>query len=849
MKKVFKFLGIVVVLLIVSIIAVPFLFRDKIEAVVKQEINALLDAKVDYSDFSLSIFSSFPDLRAGLEKVSVIGKNNFEGDTLAYIGSLAADVKIMPLLDGKLDINSLLVSDAVVRAIVAADSTANWDIYKSEPDTTVSETADTTALSINLTKVRLTNADIMYIDSTANLVARVAGTDLDFSGKLEGDLMDANIALEVASLGLEMNNISYLKKSTVDFDANIDADLENMKFTFKENTLNFSGIPLSFDGYAQLKDSSTVAKIRLAASETSFRTLLALIPESIMKDVEGLKMDGTFELYADVDGEYIDMDNIPALDIAFKVNNGLVKYPDLPKSLDDINIDLAVKNPGGKADLTTIDVNKLHFELSQNPFDATLNLIKPMSNPTFKAKVNGAIDLNSLRDALPLDSMTIAGFVKANISVATDMASIEKEDYENVKAEGTVVLNSFSFESSDFPQGVNISDAKLVFTPKYLQLDPLNAVVGKSDFDVKGKVESYLPYLLSDGTIHGTVSLKSNLIDCNELMGDAPADTTSTAATTAEADSVAGAIIIPKNINFSANVDVKKVIYDRLKIKDMNGGVVINNGIAKLQNLKLNLCDGEIGLTGTYNTQNEEKPKFDLDIAMKEIELYKLTNSFSVIDSMMPIAKKTHGKVSISMNLKSDLDATMSPILKTMNGNGSFKSSSLSLKDTDFQKKLIKVLGSDKFNSMVFNDFGGKFTIESGNIVLVPFDVKLFNKRTTFSGSQGLDKTMNYLMSVPVTRDEVAKLVGKVGIKMPEGDDLPVGVKIGGTLSDPKLSIDTEALTKAVAGEVKSELKDKAVEATDKLAEKLKSEIKDEKAQKAVDEAKNVLNKLLKKKK
>jgi len=852
--KFLKIVGICLVVLFAAIAVVPYAFRDQIEACVKEQINNMLDANVDYDDFSLSIFSSFPDLRAGLEGVSVTGRGRFEGDTLVYASTLGADIKIMPLLDGDIKINSIIVESPVVRAIVAADSTANWDIYKSEPTVEEVETDTTsTPVVLSLDKVSITHADIAYIDSTSNLMAYIKYLDTELTGEMIDDLFNANFTLDISSLDVVMDNVKYLNGSTVDFDAAIEADLATNKYTFKENKLNFSGVPLAFDGFVQLLDSSTLVNLKLAASETSFKTLLALVPDYIMKDVEGLKMDGSLELYADVNGEYVDMEHIPAIDAAFKINNGVIKYPDLPKSLNDINVDVTVKNPSGSADLTTVDVNRLHFELGSNPFDASLNLVKPMSNPTFEAKVNGTIDLNSLKDALPLDSMSIEGVIKANLKVATDMAAIEKEDYENIKAEGVVDLSQFTFESSDFPQGVNISEAKLEFTPKYLNLDPLKATLGESDFSASGRVESYLPYVLSDGTIKGNLTLKSNYINCNELLGESTA-TADTTAVVASADSTASGVIeIPKNIDFTLSTDIKKLLYDNLTITNLNGGVVVRGGVAKLNNLVLNACDGKFGLNGTYNAANINKPSIDMAISMTEVDVNKLAKSFSTVDTLLPIAKNAYGKVSVEMSLVSDLDQEMSPILKTMNGKGSFKSQSLSLKKSDFQNKLSKVLGSNKFDEMTMKDFKGSFTITEGSIVVTPFDFDLLKKKATFSGRQSLDQAMDYLMSVPVTRKEVASLISKTGLSIPtEGEDLPLGIKIGGTLTDPDLSIDVDALKKTVGNEVKEQVKEKVAEVVEKakeevqekVVEKVKEELKDNKdVQKAADKIGNLLKK------
>ena len=80
--RIFMWTGIVVVLLIGLLIATPFLFKDKLVELAKKEANKQLNAKVDFGEFHLSLFKSFPDFRFDIENVSIVGVNEFAGDTL-----------------------------------------------------------------------------------------------------------------------------------------------------------------------------------------------------------------------------------------------------------------------------------------------------------------------------------------------------------------------------------------------------------------------------------------------------------------------------------------------------------------------------------------------------------------------------------------------------------------------------------------------------------------------------------------------------------------------------------------------------------------------------------------------
>lgn len=861
MGKILKIVGWVigglVALVALALLIVPTFFSDEVEDFAKGIVNQYVkDAKVDFGDFSLSIFSSFPDLRAGIGQIDVIGQGRFDGDTLLHVGKLYADIDVMKAINGDIQVNAVSVDDVLAQGIVTADSLANWDIVNIASDTTTTAEADTTAsapLKLSLAKVDITNVRLAYIDSTSNTRASISGLNANMSGNMNGNVMDLVLKLGIDAINAGMGGVNYLSGASLDFDAKAVADLDSMKFSFDENKLTFAGLPLAFDGWVQLKDSDAIAlDMKLAALETTFQTVLDLIPAEYLKSVEGLKTTGSFELYAKAAGEYKDMDNIPAIDALLKINDGYVKYPDLPKSLDNINVAVVVNNPGGSADLTTVSVDTLHFGLGGNPFDIKAHVKTPISNLVFDASMLGTLDLGSLKDALPLDSMEIAGVVDANLKVAGDMASIDKQQYEKIYAEGKLGLNKFKFSGNVLPQGLDVPQALLTFSPKAVNLNPLDVIIGKSDISLKGNVEDYLGYVLSDGTLKGSASLTSKLLDCNELLAIASsdasaADSTATASAAVADSTAAEPLVLPTNIDFTFNTDIDKLLYDKLELTNINGKVALKNGIADLSNLSTDICDGKLVLNGKFQTPENKNSKVDMTLAFNNVDINKLTGSFSVVDSMLPIAHSAYGKVTIGLDITSELDASLSPVLKTVNGKGNFASNSIQLKDSEFQQNLARLLANEKYKEIDLKDAKVNFTIEDGNVVVTPFNINIFGKKSTFSGKQGLDQTMDYALSMPVARTEIASLISKAGISAKswsEGGDLPVGVKITGVLTKPQVKLDLSEATATVTKEVANQASEKASEAIDKAI----SNIKDDRTKETVNKAKDALGGLFKKK-
>ena len=82
----------------------------------------------------------------------------------------------------------------------------------------------------------------------------------------------------------------------------------------------------------------------------------------------------------------------------YLVSNASFSYPALPKSAQNIQIDVNLHYDGVQNDNTTVDVNKFHVELGGNPIDMTMNLRTPMSDPFTNGNLSMILDLGSIKD-------------------------------------------------------------------------------------------------------------------------------------------------------------------------------------------------------------------------------------------------------------------------------------------------------------------------------------------------------------------------------------------------------------------------------------------------------------------
>ena len=107
-------------LMIALILTAPFIFKDKLVALVKEEANKNLNAKVDFGVFDLTIIKSFPHFTFSIDQVSVVGINEFENDTLLSLGNLELKMDLMSVIKGDhIKIQSIVLNTPRIQALVS----------------------------------------------------------------------------------------------------------------------------------------------------------------------------------------------------------------------------------------------------------------------------------------------------------------------------------------------------------------------------------------------------------------------------------------------------------------------------------------------------------------------------------------------------------------------------------------------------------------------------------------------------------------------------------------------------------------------------------------------------------
>jgi hypothetical protein len=798
MKKAFKILGKVIIVFIAILIILPILFRGKIDSVIKNEANEMLNAKLDYSKLSLGFIKNFPNLSIGLKDLSIEGINEFKGDTLISANNISLVLNLFSFFkEGGIEVKKVSVYKPNIYAHILSNGKVNWDIMKEDSTSVEDDSAsEESSFKLQIDKFKISDARIKYLDENGKMEFRTYPFNTDLRGKLYGDITSLDIVATAENSYYKLDNTAYLNGQTINLSGLIEADLANSKYSFTNTKLALNAINMGLNGNVLLADNYIDCDILADCKNVNFKDVLSLIPAVYTNNFENLNVGGDLSMDAWVKGR-MKGDTIPSFSVKMNLAEGQLKYAQLPQSITDIFINLFIENPGTTIDATKIDLSKLSMLMAGNKLDAKLKLSTPISNPDFDAVMKGVIDFSKIKEVYPLpDTINLSGKVIADFAIKGNMDQIEREQYEQMSANGNINVKDFEATIGNMPK-VFINNADANITPKELLVSDVDVVIGDSDMRLSGNVQNYIGYILKSTELKGSLNMTSNKLNMNEIFSINSSVNSTTAddnnnqndttirdnnnASASESESVSvsdtSAILVPKNLNFVINAFLKEVLINKVILQGLEGRITIKDGEAILDNLKMDAFDGKLDVSGSYSSKDELKPTANLNLSFKNASFKTTFKQLDVIKRLAPLFDKIGGTYSMQMNFSSLFNNNLEPIIPTLNATGKLTTSSdVSVQNVKTLSLLSSLLHDENLKNWQMKEaVVVKFTVKEGKVNTSPFDVKLGKTKLNLSGITSLDSKIDYIAKVTLPDNKYINAAN---------------VKIGGTFSNPKLSLD-----------------------------------------------------------
>lgn len=800
MKRFLKITATVVAVVLVVAIVMPLLLRGKIGDIVKREANAMLAARLDFEKLDISLLRNFPNASLNLKGLTLVGTDRFEGDTIVAARRITVVVNLMSLVgDEGFEVRKIILASPALHAHKLADGAVNWDVMKpsEQADTTAAEESAPSSFRLSVRDFRLTDAVIRYEDDSTGMELRTAPLSLRLSGDMSAESTQLDLDLLAGGVDFTQGGVPLLHDAELALDAEIDADLAEGRFTFSRNTLRLNAIEMRLDGWVQQVGDALAMDVSAGCSEVRFKDLLSLIPAFYKHEFRSLAASGELSMELWARGQMHGA-QLPAFELKTEVHNGSFQYSSLPKAVTDINIAAKVSNAGGELDKTEVEISEFGLKMAGNSLSATGYATNLMSDPTFRATLSGRVDLGAIREVYPLEKgIDLAGRIAASMKLSGRMSDVESGRYERISASGSLVVEQLGLHVQQLPE-VFIRRAAATISPQAMTLGEFGVTVGGSDLSATGQLTGYLGYLMRGEQLAGRLYVKSDLLDLNEIRAAVPADAEAESAEAEKpAEEVAAApaqaIVVPKNLNLSLNAELKKVLFEKMVITDIAGEMSVAGGTLSLDRLGLQLFDGKASASGRYSTAADPAhPTLSLAASIAKASFPRTFEEIEAVRQLAPIFEKASGDYSLSIDMRTTLDAAMSPDLMSLTAQGELSSENVSVEGVEVFDKLADLLKNDKLRRIEARDLKIRFSIKDGRVTTEPFDLKMGDVNVNMSGTTGLDRTIDYTAKVTLP----AGVGGVLGA---------VNVGIGGTFTSPKITLGVQETVEQVVSNVVSE--------------------------------------------
>lgn len=343
-------------------------------------------------------------------------------------------------------------------------------------------------------------------------------------------------------------------------------------------------------------------------------------------------------------------------------------------------------------------------------------------------------------------------FSAAGTRMAMNVAGIKmKADKLNDSLwmpKGIVGFNRLRFRTPEFGLPIRMSKTAVTVDGPKITLKNASVRIGRSNMTATGDMMGVYRAMTKGEKLTAHLSLTSDLIDCNQLINSLSFPEDTTEVLTDSVPSEMKLFVIPRNIDFELQTDLKKVIFEKMLFENVHGAVDIKNQAIHLEDLSMRALDADMKAVMVYKAGSPRGGYAGFDFKIRNINIAKLVDFVPALDTIVPMLRSFKGRVMFDVAADARLDSVMNIRIPTLRSAIHIKGDSLVLMDGETFAEISKMLMFKNKKENVFDSISVNVTVHDGNVTVYPFLVEIDRYKAAVGGEQGLDMNFNYHISI-----------------------------------------------------------------------------------------------------
>ena len=753
-----------------------YLTDERLRAAIEPVLEEQLERDVSIEEFEFRLLRSFPNISIGAKNFAIHTPD--DRPDLASVERLWIDMPLMPLLQSRIVVKELELETPRILVEVYEDLSSNLIEFSSDDDADAEESV---VNEIDLQRIEVVDGEVGYVHADGTLMA-LSGLDGVVAARLT-DLLSLSGSLQVEDTYYEMGGIPYADHWNVRLNIDSKAHLDSAWLDLESTLLSVEDLDLAIDGRVTDWDSDRIGiDLALGAPEATIQQIWSLLPASFTKDIEGLEGTGAIDFAATIKG-FLAEEETPALDAHLGIENGSLKYPDLPTPIEGINLDAKISNDA-------MDIARMTAQASGASLQAS-GSIRNFASPTLDAGVNLNADLGAVSSFYPLEEETeLSGRLSADTRLQGPI-----NDPAQLLGNGLVTFENIRYTSSSLEQPLENLSGRARLDRNNATLENITLTSGASDFRFDGSLQNYGAWMVDDATETPflTGRLTSKHLNVTEQLSQ---DTTSV-----------GPIELP-DLRMDIAITANELLYAPFSLSDAQSRLTLNEGVFGFDGAQAGFFEGILEGQGTFDLSDPMTPVFDGTMALNEVRASRFFSAFSSMDQIARLGAFLDGLFDSEATMSLSMDKDFNPALHTLIARGVFGAKQGILKEMPFQKKLAELTGVNALESLDIGSWTHAFNISGSQLNIQDLSFSAGEYQIALNGSQGFDGSMDYNFSLQLPESASAALsnapiqgalrpvtqIVNTALVDPATDRISLDLTASGAFDSPNISLNDEMM-------------------------------------------------------
>lgn len=619
-----------------------------------------------------------------------------------------------------------------------------------------------------------------YLDTLCKLFPATTGSQFEGTVSAEADIKS------------RLNNLTLYRLGNAGIKGSIKTDKTKIIIPQEGIYAILSGINIVAGSSKNTADSSIKRNMKMLATNSWADSIYIKLKDGLMvaarelriaghHAAEAIAMDTTkgkvLPLNGIIEAKRLDIRGRDSISLAMDKPN--IRLSILPKA-DDASIPVMTLN----AKATRMNARGLENRYSIHDGGFTIRAV--LDNSEYKAqreRMNRRLDsLQKLYPQIPRDSLP--GYMRAmrlekeknlkrgdftgdDIDLKVDRSL--GEIIRQWDIQGKITAGRGRVVSPYFPMRTRMENLNIGFTTDVVEFNDTRIKSGNSSFSLSGKVAGLKRAMLGRGKIGFSGKIVADTINFNQLlkavnggmayMNSSQAYKDSLARESSEdvveqmmSDSTKSAesalIVLPGNINAHIDLDVKYGVYSNIVLHKIGSSLSMKDRCLKLSDFEATTDAGSMNMNAFYATRSKKEISTGFDLELKDIFIEKFIEATPAIDSLLPMLRSLEGRINCQFAATSQLDTAMNFILPSLKGVARITGDNLVLLDGETFDLIAKKLKFKNKKRNLIDHVSVEMLISENKIEIFPFMMEMDRYRFAMSGTQHLDLSFDYHISV-----------------------------------------------------------------------------------------------------